>query len=418
MDKRNQNLDELLSSKLDGKLSTDEAVELAKSMADDPALSRVLGDLQAAKRLLLSGRSKRSLGNDFSASVTASAQKRAAEMGEMAPKWIISNDFQVISRPSLRKRESKRFVRWLSVGGLSLAATLLLVWLTLPSANRDEIALVPTVEETANGDASVVEPLVPVTELPGASLGNPTVSSTPSVRIASNSASLTDVSDDSANGKIKHPLGTASDVASPERKGVPKLEMTVASSEPPKTDPRQKLFYTMVLDVSIDPSAVENRTLERILEKYNIVYTDELVIDDSQVKSLMESKLVGSIDTEEKMGVMFLRSTAKKLDLAMREIINQFEEFPDFALDLTTDPSAQLLVKQLGSIKVAEGSDGLAHRLAIGKSGRNSSPFSASARRGRPMSTDSRTTYKGGIVSTESKDDEMSNVLFLIRPAR
>lgn len=229
-----------------------------------------------------------------------------------------------------------------------------------------------------------------------------------------------DLKKDPVVSPLDLPLIAASDVKelkAQQSKG--SRETVVAAEVPAKSEVNEKLFYTMVLDVSIDPRAVENKTLERILEKYNIVYTDDLTIDDSQLKSLEESRLVGGVDSsEEKMGVMFLRSTAKKLDLAIIDIINQFEDFPEFALDVTTDPSARLLVKQLGSIQVAEGSDGSANRLALGKSAGNSSPFAASARRGKPMPKASRTAYKGGMISSSPKSNEMSNVLFLLRSAK
>ena len=186
-----------------------------------------------------------------------------------------------------------------------------------------------------------------------------------------------------------------------------------------KSVPNQKLYFTLVLDVSIDPEADENRTLERILEKYDIVSTDDLIVNDEQLKHLEESKLVGNTaNSEEKMGVMFLRSTAKKLDLAMVDIINRFEDFPEFAMDVTTDRSALLLVNQLGSVRVAEGISNTASRLLLEKVPGRNSPFATSARRGKPMDNASREKFRGGTVPANPARDEISYALLLLRPAK
>ena len=429
MDFPNQNIDELLSSKLDGVLSEVDAEVLASAMARDPSLSSLLRELEGAKKLLVSGRSTKTLGAHFSASVVRSAQKRGAEMGESAPTWLLPVEF---GKPEFSSRmktsEPNRSRRWLSAGAFAMAATLFLVWLTVPSTMRTEVVSVPEQlgDEQLKVDSGSTElnsSIIAASPI-GSDSGSLTKAEAQNASVAVDSTKF-DLKKDERLSTLGPVIAVASDSQTADVKTAEAKRTedgpgaTVAYADPAKTEAQEKLFYTLVLDVSIDPKAVENRTLERILETYNIVYTDDLVIDDSQLKSLEDSRLVGGgANSVEKMGVMFLRSTAKKLDLAIRDIINQFEDFPDFALDITTDPAAKLLVKQLGSIKVAEGSDGFANRLSVRKASGNSSPFASSARRGKPMPMASRSTYKGGIVSASSRNDELSNVLFLLRQAK
>jgi len=439
MDFPNQNIDELLSSKLDGVLSAVDAEVLTSAMAKDPSLSEVLGELEDAKKLLVSGRSTKKLRANFSTSVVRSAQKRGAGMGESAPAWLLGIELGESKLSSLIKiSEQDRSRRWLGAGALALAATLFLVWLAVPSTMRNEIASVREqsfVEQNKGEPSSTnVNSSVIAANPIGVELGHVAKTEVPNALFPIDSSKF-DLNKDrglnSSGPVIVAPVIVAPVIVAESDSGILEAKRAeeaqgtpIAYADPAKTEAKEKLFYTMILDVSIDPKAVENRSLERILETYNIVYTDDLVIDDSQLKSLEESRLVGGASLvggdslEEKMGVMFLRSTAKKLDLAIRDIINRFEDFPDFALDITTDSAAKMLVKQLGGIQVAEGSDGFARRLSVGKASGDSSPFASSMRRGKPMPLASRSTYKGGMISESSQNDDLSNVLFLLRQAK
>jgi len=398
-------------------------------MVKNPSLHGVLRDLGDAKQLLVSGRSTKVLGTDFSASVVRLAQKRGAEMGGSAPAWLLHVEFDEVKPASLRKIiEPNRSLRWFGAGVLALAASLFLVWLAVPLTMRNEIATVPEhlSEEQDTGAPSLADVNSSVMAAQPIGSDSSHLAKTEAQNaLAPIDTSIFDSSTDASLNSSGSVIVAESGSRSLESKRAESKRAgegqgtTVAYADPAKTEAKEKLFYTMVLDVSIDPKAVENRTLERILETHNIVYTDDLVIDDSQLKNLEDSRLVGSgASSEEKMGVMFLRSTAKKLDLAICDIINQFEDFPDFALDITTDPAAKMLVKQLGSIKIAEGSDGFANRLAVRKASRNSSAFASSMRRGKPMPVATRSTYKGGMISESSQNGELSNLLFLLREAK
>ena len=181
-----------------------------------------------------------------------------------------------------------------------------------------------------------------------------------------------------------------------------------------------------VIASAIYSTKINERT-SKLLEESQVVGNVENIKRLVENSNIRESNVRDAIDiktaekvahAEEKMGVMFLRSTAKKLDLAMRDIINQFEDFPDFALNFATDDSAKMLVTQLGSIQVADGTSGFAGRLSLQNDRGNNSPFASAAKRGKPMSKVSREKYKGGMNLALPEQDKMSNALFLLRPAK
>ncbi len=444
-----KNLDELLSGMLDGVLSEAEWIDLKREMANNPSLQGRLDDLSLNRRALVSGRSTQLLRPDFASSVTLAAKKRASEMENDAPEWLVPSktSAQVQKARSPRALDSIPSRQWV-FAGLALAASLLIAFLALPRADRQGMVSVPDVvpkvdsmetsdpgkvpeEQTAKPSTTTQIASTPVASTPVATnpvATNP-VTSTPepaptdsvasrllvenSPKLDANRDSVLDPSAPSTT--VANLSQRPSDIRGPGNGNAVELSLEVSD----KSVPNPKLYFTLVLDVSIDPQAVENRTLERILEKYDIVSTDDLIVNDEQLKQLEESKLVGiTANSDEKMGVMFLRSTAKKLDLAMVDIINQFEDFPEFAMDVTTDRSALLLVSQLGSIRVAEGVNDTASRLLLAKAPGRNSPFASSALRGKPMDNASREKFKGGVVLANPARDEISYALLLLRPAK
>lgn len=419
MDSPIKNIDELLSGMLDGMLSDADLVELKREMDENPSLKGRLDELAALRRLLLSGRSTRSLRPDFASSITLGAKKRAAEMGSDAPAWLASADSLVPFQKSLAPSsfDSVPWGRWVFAGSLALAATLLFVMLSIPKADPVGIVSFPDGDEK-----NAIVDIAVTPEAPG------TIEVPDSKKLLDEKPEKILVAElESTPHKSKNEL--AESVARVETvkpnptplntRPADAVVVNLKDQSTEKSSQKQTPFYTMVVDVSIDPTALENRALERILEKYNIVYTDDLVISEAQLKNLEDSKMVGIVaNSEEKMGVMFLRSSARQLDLAVREVMNQFEDFPDVVLDLSTDESVKMLVKQLSSIKVAGGSDGYAKRLSLPKAPGNRSPFAASSRRNQPMSRADREKSKSGIVLGMDVGNDLSNVLLLLRSAK
>jgi len=418
MDSPIKNIDELLSGMLDGMLSEADLVDLKREMALDPSLKGRLDDLAVLRRSLFCGRSTSSLRPDFASSITFAAKKRAAEMGLNAPLWLASSDslgrFQKSLAPG--SVDSVPWRRWVLAGGLTLAATLLFVFMSIPKVDHPGIVSIVDVEKIAEVDTENPPQASGTHE---ALDGRKLLDENPE-KILVAEAESTPLP--TKNDPVQSVARIAAVVLNPQPLGTVQADSVVVNlKDKPleKANQTQIPFLTVIFDVSIDPIAVENRTLEQILEKHNIVYTDDLVISDEQRKKLEDSKTIGNVaNSEEKMGVMFLRSTASRLDLALTEIMNHFEDFPEFAMDLLTDKSAAMLVKQLSSIKVAVGSDGFAKRLSLVDAPGNRSPFAASTRRNQPMTIANRKTMKSGMVLGSDEGRETSNVLLILRPAK
>ena len=426
MDTPINNIDELLSGMLDGTLSQAELVEIEREMAKDPSLSGRLNEISVIRCSLSSSRSALSLGPDFASSVTLAAKKRAAEMGTDAPAWLVPIRKTLTPKPA----NSFPLRSWIYAGSLALAASLLFVFLSFPKVGRQGMVSIPEQDQFVANDPSAYEDAKELLEEKAVKDLVELVADTDIAPSKTNSGPAESVKPASKEGAVavnSLPLNSPNRIDVVQN-GVtnPKDSLANTNQDAVKPQTEQKGatkglqdHFTLVLDVSIDPTAVDNRTLEQILEKYRIVYTDDLVINDTQLKNLEDSKMVGIVaNSQEKMAVMFLRATAKQLDLALVDIINRFEDFPDFALDITTDRSALMLVTQISSIKVADGYDGFASRLTLANTSGKNSPFAASAPRGKPMTAAKREKFKGGMAPTVPGRNDMSNVLILLRPAK
>ena len=432
MDSPTTDIAQLLSGMLDGVLTEPEANVLSREMAKDPSLGLQLESLRVARQSLSIGRSARLLRPDFAESITFAAKKRATEMGENAPAWLISSAPAITLAPS--PTDSARWRRWLFAGGLSLAATVLFLVFSFPKTDRQGFVAIPEViapkdEKTAlsgsevGAEAPKLETLKPLETKPIELLAQ------------------------SENQLKAQPGDIPSDTPSDTPRIVSESVATSTQSNETLATPKPKRSttvptFTMIVDFSVAPEALEGKVLEKILEKYSIVYTDELVLNDAQLKMLEESNFVGNIENtlkvieplsidasripkvavkqnaEEKMGVLFLRSSAKNLGMAMTEIFQSVDQFPDCALEISTDNSAQQLVAQLSSIQVAETTAGVAKRLSFAGA-QGSSPFASAEKRGKPMSPDKRAKFKAPNPSILTADQaNMSNALFLLRPAK
>ena len=428
MDSPTTDIAQLLSGMLDGVLTEPEANVLSREMAKDPSLGLQLESLKVARQSLRIGRSAVLLRPDFAESVTFAAKKRATEMGENAPAWLVSSEPAITLAPS--PTDSSHWRGWLFAGGLSLAATVLFLVFSFSKTERQGFVAIPEViapedEKTALSDSEVgveapkLETLRPLETKPIELLAQ------------------------SENQLRAQP----SDIASVTPRIVSESVAASTQSNETLATPKSKRSttvptFTMIVDFSIAPEALEAKVLEKILEKHSIVFTEELVLNDAQLKMLEESNYVGNIEntlkvtelfgidasripkvamkqnTEEKLGVLFLRSSAKNLGMAMTEIFQSVDQFPDCALEISTDNSAQQLVAQLSSIQVAETTAGVAKRLSFAGA-QGSSPFASAEKRGKPMSPDKRAKFKAPNPSLLTADRaEMSNALFLLRPAK
>ena len=424
MDSPTTDITQLLSGMLDGVLSESEANVLLREMAKDPSLGMQLESLRVARQSLRIGRSSRLLRPDFAESVTFAAKKRATEMEENAPAWLVSSAPPITLAPGLTNSAPWR--RWLFAGGLSLAATVLFLVSSFPKKERQGFVAIPEVNVSEDERTALSGSEVEV-EAPKLEILRP-LETKPIELLAQ-----------SENQLKAQPSDTPRIVSESVAASTPSNE-TIATPKPKRSTTVPT--FTMIVDFSIAPQALDAQVLEKILEKYSIVYTDELVLNDAQLKMLEESNFVGNIENtlkvieplsidasripkvavkqnaEEKMGVLFLRSSAKNLGMAMTEIFQSVDQFPDCALEISTDNSAQQLVAQLSFIQVAETTAGVAKRLSFAGA-QGSTPFASAEKRGKPMSPDKRAKFKAPNPSILTADQaNMSNALFLLRPAK
>lgn len=417
-----KNTEELLSGMLDGTLTEGESTRLDQEMELDPSLKARLDDFIRIRRSLLVGRTKANLGPDFAKNVTRMAKFRANQMGSDAPDWLVF--------PKTRVRSWRPF----AYAGLAAMAAAFLIAVFVPSEDggRRSIADLDLPGETIvmadpsgskeTSDAASKDLAAELLK-PTMSGDEPTVAVVDVVRsqeAAPLKAPETPVPDKTSSLAISDAVPSID----PDKSivgSIPAAPTNKPSAKPSaKPTARKKFFYTMVLDVSIDPIGIENRSLENILERNNIAYTDDLNISDEQLKNLVDSQLVGSDspNVQDTMGVLFLRASFEKLNTAVIEIVQLNKDFPECSLSITTDKAAERLVKQLSLVKVSDGKSGVARRLSLSVSSSASAPFAASARLGTAMGKSDRDSFKGELFQSNPFRDELANLLILTRPAK
>ncbi|MCY2979552.1 MAG: hypothetical protein NTU79_12880 [Planctomycetota bacterium] len=421
------NIDELLSGMLDGALSEREARELTRAMMADPTLQNRLDEISHSRTALLKGRSRGRLGSGFSCKVTELARARAKEMGKDAPEWLRSKPNEPIRSSEFapdvsRKVERKVELRpWLYACALATAAIFVFVFASVPKTEPDgQIAVNP------NGFLGSDKPeqdLIPKEEL---------LAITPPSLEMDIGKSIAPQRYMPKGSAPKVETKTIADFLPPKPKfldGQDRADPKPPNQNPGEIDPSsplKKFFFTMVLDITVDKVALENRSLESIFEKYGIVYADDLVINEDQLKALEDSKLVDptndakselvdstNVATSEKIGVMFLGSTGEKISLATTDIYNQDKDFPDFSFSISIDKSAGLLVKQLSGIKIDDEASGVVQRLLPPNSKDTARSFSTS-----PRKAGTKRSEKFPLPSHSSESMEKSYLLLLIRSAK
>ncbi len=434
------NIDELLSGMLDGALSEREARELSRAMIADPTLQNRLDELSHSRTALLKGRSRGRLGSDFSCKVTELARARAKEMGKDAPEWLRSKPNEPVrssesarpevARPEVARKVERKFELrpWLYACALATAAIFVFVFASVPKTEPDGQMAVNLDEKLRILESDKSEQdLIPFKDL----LDGSTPSSLPfdpnkslvQRYIPKDSAPnvKTVAMPELLPGKTTFLDGQFRADSNPAPKP---LNLNLGQVDP--SSPPKEFFFTLVLDITVDKVALENRALESIFEKYGIVCADDLVINADQLKALEDSKLVDSTNgapselvdstnlaTSEKIGVMFLGSTDEKIDRAVTDIIAQYKDFPEFSLSMSSDKSAGLLVKQLSGIKIDDEAIGVVQRLLPPNSKDSAPSFLTS-----PRKAGTKRLERFSLPSNSSESREKSYLLLLIRSAK
>lgn len=418
-------IDELLSGMLDGVLSDDEVRQLEDAMSADPSVGKRLDELSRLRTGLLSGRSRSKLGAEFAGKVLKLSQERAIEMGSECPTWLGSRQGELarskLAKSKVADQPSK--LPWVYGVVLASAAVFALVYASLPGRDAQsnlaesswqESKAAP--EDRSGNPSSLLAPNQPdsgssETTVPEFSSTKPSIVGS----IAQNEPSRTTVPSSNpttSNLAINSRSDYSKTVVNLDLKADPNQNKT----KPEFDLPSEKMF-AMVIDISIDKVAIENRALESILKSHDVVYAEDLIINAEQLAELEDSQFIGRANAveSEKMGVMFVRAPMDKLSLAIEEISDRYKDFPEFTMDLAYDSSLKLLMKQLSGIKVAEGKSGVALNLAPPQSSRSSLPFTASVRKSGMFS---REMMKKGTSKVLPETQQMSYLLLRFRAAK
>jgi hypothetical protein len=413
-------IDELLSGMLDGVLSDDEVRQLEDAMSADPSVGKRLDELSRLRTGLLSGRSRSRLGAEFAGKVLKLSQERAIGMGSECPAWLGSRQGESarskLAKSKLADPPSK--LPWVYGVVLASAAVFALVYASLPGrdaqSNLAESSWQESkgAQEDRSGNISSLLAANPPdsgsheTKVPEFSSTKPSIVDS----IAQNEPSKTTVP--SSNQTTSNfAINSRSDYSTTVVNSGSKTDLNQNKTKPEFELPSEKLF-ALVIDVSIDKVAIENRALESILKSHDLVYAEDLSINAELMTALEDSQFIGRANAveSEKMGVMFVRAPMVKLSLAIEEIADRYKDFPEFTMDLAYDISVKLLIKQLSGIKVAGGKkNGVVLNLAPPQSSRSSLPFTAPVVRFKGMFPREMMKKETSQVLPETR--EMSYVL-------
>ncbi len=418
-------IDELLSGMLDGVLSDDEVRQLEDAMSADPAVGKRLDELSRLRTGLLSGRSRSRLGGEFAVKVLKLSQERAIGMGSECPAWLGSHQGESARSKSAKSKvaDQPSKLPWVYGVVLASAAVFALVYASLPGRDAQSNLVESSwqnskaaPEDRSDNISSLLAAIPPDSGShentdPEFSLTNPLIVDS----MAQNEPSKTTVP--SSNPTTSNLAINSHPDFSTAVENFSKADLNQNITKPEFYLPSEK-WFALVIDVSIDKVAIENRALESILKSHDVVYAEDLIINAEQLAALEDSQFIGRANAveSEKMGVMFIRAPMFKLSLAIEEIIDRYNDFPEFSMDLAYNSSVNMLIKQLSGIKVAEGKSGVVLNLAPPQSARSSLPFTASVVRKSGMF--SREMMKEGTSQVLPETQEMSYVLLRYRAAK
>jgi hypothetical protein len=410
-------IEELLSGMLDGVLSDQELRELNAAMESDPTLNSRLEELVGIRRSLLSGRQTGFLGADFAKRVTAGAIAEAEKLGAEAPPWLLANKGSKGNSPvpSVQLSGAASYsLRPLYYSiALFTAAVFAIVFFSFPNpedgtGNRNGIAEIP------------VEFPEPGTVEPGdrkeTEIGPELVEITPEPEAKPESIWLKD-----AKELLNQMTAEAPTSSSPEETALPNTPESSSENNvvAGPLDPKKlaKFSFCSILDFTLDPVARQNQALEAILEKHGIAFTNDLNLDDDQLKQLQRSGMISSpVEDHEMIGVMFLKGKTGDLNLAIQDIYKQYQDFPEIAWNMSMDPGLNILKDQLSAIQVGGENPNAASFLTQSKVPGKSFPFAAKSR--SYAAVDRERLKAPRMLFGEAEKDAIGYVFFQLRAAK
>lgn len=374
-------IEEWLSGLLDGELSEQEQRGLDSAMRNDPSIAERLEEMTNLRRALLQGRSVGRLGSDFSTKIVQAARHRASEM-DAPPAWILPDApnavaprtqdtlWQEDELPSERSAPlsielvasdgsttprinsimgagheptpvtpttpADRFLKiWLP--SLAVVFALCALLLFLPRNGSDvTVTKNPT---TPEGSGTIAD-------------AHPQESTTPE-KPSNNLIVQSEEPNKPTSPKLMPELPGSKSPASNSPEKIADAAQAMPNNGTKQLPP--KIKTSLVAFVSVDKVARENGMLTQLLDQYEIIYSEDVVLKDEDRQQFADSLIVKlKADLNVKDAKLYvIKSSLARIDSFMQDVQKQKADFPDYQLSLTSSPIALDMVGQLDGLRDA-----------------------------------------------------------------
>ncbi len=475
MSRMDNNPEDLLVSYFDQELSSEDRARCEQYLNENPAARRRLEEWERQrhflKGLVTENRDhRRELSSDFSERVLAAASRRVTEASsaDLAP-WI-HRTTESARGPQDRSGSGSSNgtrIRW-TWGAAALAASLLAMLIYWPRPQVEMRTLLSRATEWKNQPEASKRPATPES-----------TSTTDDQQVATSTengkrekgegydSKPRQGSKENIQRELPGSLAEASPQATPPKgadsripfgPGSSKLDSTATlRSVPGSIDDlliNPKGTFLFVVDLSLPEGVGELDRLRALLDRYDIAWSDQLLIEESTRSKLEKSRLVAEAGkrgllpdfvppqsasratteptpSEAKatgqplpavVSLIFVKARAARLDRAIGEVMQRVEDFPEFSFDLAFDSPTQALADELRYIQetqlpdVKEELAQVASTLTLrvdGSENPRGTNFISAQRRIAPMSREIR--QKNNLPISAEILNPVAYALFVVR---
>lgn len=433
-----QQLD-LISGWLDGQLTEAERAEFLRLRSDDTGFQKAVDEFTEIRSTLASlSKANESLvrpreisNEQFAANIVGLARQRVAQ-SEEAPAWIepkseqtaTSTEHEVTTMKTVARRQ-KHPVRLALTAFLAIAASLLMIsslrWFIDLGADLNLVGqssgAIGSPAEKTNSD---LQPLLVENQNGGAMetgaeildrvLSESRDRSVPEYSVREQTPAVETIAENSNSGMP----------TSPELPLVPGEDSVLNEEALLNLLDQDAPFLLMAVDVSIDPIARENKEFENILAKHDIPFVTPTAITQELQSVLVSSRFVAQSQPDDSMGeadevvsLVFVKARAARIENALRDIYQQYKDFPAFSLEMCFDPPAIECLRKLEGIREAPIEGNFANYLRPSQDS-NLKQFIGVKRRIPPANRSDETTWQPEGIG-DSKMNPVSSFLFILR---
>lgn len=429
MDPQKSETNELISGLLDGHLSIEESRKLADESAKNPQIERDTETLASLRSSLLRGRPTGKLGDHFAVRVMEAAKARAAILGEDAPEWIDASNSSMLPKPF---DPSELKSRWW-VPAMSVLATCVLAFLftklTLlynESLDREQRELIADFERKQNeqellsvfgkspeqdtsapdgnsAESSIVTNMLAESKkrlesteaaketeaVAAIENGQVAEAAVPTIADKDMSNSLENAIASNSTGPESGTSGTSNAISETSReienRPMSEADKSAETGLVSNNTNSGKLQYPplkatakmmVVYEVVIDQAAQTDNVLGIYLEKHGLGSIEDLVLEEAELASVLNSGIVGPADARGDAQVLVLKGSARMLSDFYDDLAKSYEDFPALRMNAVMDDSVGVIERQMTTMQVSDTKGAVGRLGASGPSGLVSS-FSA-----------------------------------------